>query len=493
MAAPVCRAWREAAAGCSGIRLLYYANKYTANQSFASWLILNSKQLETFILSSSQATDVNSILGPLAKAATAAAAAGSPLPLHTLRVLGHGPNPQLASCLVRELRNLHTLQWSLQGGPKGMASAGTHCRKHLGSMRHATQLRELYLKGEFPCNYGNPDCTAASGAWLPANLERLSWRGPDNILLRGAPRLQHLTRLSALCLSDWSCTGLSSKLPPGLRELSFGGLWTPLEDLDSQQQVLTGLGLLFATPTKLQALGGFTSVRSIATNRSLVEQVPSVPAYIAQLTALTAFRVAYGMYDLRCDTAQPTSIQAVSTTAASMSTLRHLHLDLEGVCLPLPTGLSGFTQLTRLVLKGMAPRSANAAQRLAWVQAVEQLQGLRWLELQGVLLEAGWEWVDGLQQLRVLVVHDGRWISPGADISRWPWVGACSPRALPPRLLLLGVTCCDARVCLPVRRHLQHLLRGSSCDVVVSPDLAEVLNTTKQLAGLPAALQQALA
>jgi hypothetical protein len=121
---------------------------------------------------------------------------------------------------------------------------------------------------------------------------------------------------------------------------------------------------------------------------------------------------------------------------------------------------------------------------------VEQLQGLRWLSVPAVLLEAGWGWLGGLQQLQVLVV-----CCMDPAVSTLTWLEGCSPAAVPPRLQVLGVSGMTAEQAAgwQLRRRLQQELGSSGCEVVVGVDLDEVGDPTQQLAGLPVELQQALA
>jgi hypothetical protein len=75
------------------------------------------------------------------------------------------------------------------------------------------------------------------------------------------------------------------------------------------------------------------------------------------------------------------------------------------------------------------------------------------------------------------------------------WLGECDLQQLPPRLLLLGLTGTAAPQAVPwqVRGRLQQLLSSRGCELVVGVDLDEVCDPVMQLAGLPAALQHALA
>jgi hypothetical protein len=292
--------------------------------------------------------------------------------------------------------------------------------------------------------------------------------------------------MSFLRLSNWGYAGLSSKLPPGLQELELGDRYVPLEEL-GLQRVLTHLALC-PTTAQLEGLSSFSSVRSITIAGQSVDKTPSIHEWVTQLTALTALHVV--SYGLESTATEPT-MGAMSATAASVPSLRHLGLRFFGRGWQ-PTGLAALTQLTRLEFGDNGAAAADAAQRVSWVQALEQLQGLRWLTVAGVMVEAVWGWVGSLQQLRVLVVREWRGMRRGAaGVSSWPWLGACNPRSLPPRLLLLGVSCWYSEEEVGVR--VRRLLRGTECEVVVGADLDEVADPTKQLAGMPEWLQQALA
>jgi hypothetical protein len=124
------------------------------------------------------------------------------------------------------------------------------------------------------------------------------------------------------------------------------------------------------------------------------------------------------------------------------------------------------------------------------------MAGLRWLSVPDVLLVADQAWLRGLEQLRVLVL-----CQQGKD-----WFGklmpavveglaTCSMQVLPPRLLLLGFRRMPFEHDVPrqVWRRLQQRLSSRGCEVVVGVDLHEVFDPVKQLAGVPVALQQALA
>jgi hypothetical protein len=138
-------------------------------------------------------------------------------------------------------------------------------------------------------------------------------------------------------------------------------------------------------------------------------------------------------------------------------------------------------------------------QQGSWVPELGRMEQLRWLSVPGLLLAADQAWLGGLKQLQVLVLT-----SEGSRVGFQPpqvlpqvveGLERCSPHALPPRLLMLGVTGVTAEeaAALHVRRRLQRSLSSNGCEVVVGVDLDEVADPVKQLAGLPVALQQAVA
>jgi hypothetical protein len=134
------------------MRLLHHVGHTLADQSLAAWLAQNSPQLEALTLAGSYVQSNGVILTALADAAAAAQAAGRPLQLHTLRVVG----------LVRGYVYIHTIGRLLAGLPRlrclqlGMCVPceqgspvpevdGVPAIQQLSSLHGATQLQELYL------------------------------------------------------------------------------------------------------------------------------------------------------------------------------------------------------------------------------------------------------------------------------------------------------------------------------------------------------------
>jgi hypothetical protein len=472
----------------------------------AIWLGRNSHSLEAFTLSSSSSTryysaDVHSILEPLAKAATAAAAAGRPLPLHTLRVLGDGPNLALAGQLVAALRNLRTLQLGTKGlvpadpgGNVGLVS------RHLAPLQRATQLEELYLGGLSVVLPGTPYTLwfyEAAALCLPTSLKRLSLMG---LHFEPPPPLQHLTQLTFLQLQAWQCHDLSSKLPPGLQELEVLSTDTDIAALGQQRQLVCGLacvsaeGVIGAEGGVMGRLPGFTNIRTLQLNVHDMSLSPTSTAAVARLPNLCTLRLCASLWRANPGQSVAHIMQGVSTIAAGSSSLRHLHLMPGAALMAAAAGLSQWTGLTRLSVCELGTRMGlqqYISPQYRWTPSLGQLPALRWLSVPHAALQAGWGWLGSLPRLRVLVVHCRA--GPGS-FGGAGWLEGCSPAVLPPCLQVLGICgmiMTPAEAC-QVRR-LQQCLASSGCEVVVGPDLDEVADPMKQLAGLPVALQQALA
>jgi hypothetical protein len=188
-------------------------------------------------------------------------------------------------------------------------------------------------------------------------------------------------------------------------------------------------------------------------------------------------------------------LQPLFSAAQSHQGLRRLRLSLVQLTGD-PRGLSALNQVTRLELTSMG--DSQEQEQRAWVAELGRMAGLRWLSVPDVLLATEQAWLGGLPKLQVLVVHNQSWMMDDTIPQVLPQVVeglvGCSPEALPPRLLLLGFTHMSAEegAAVGVRR-LQQRLASSGCEVVVGVDLDEVGHPMKQLAGLPVALQQALA
>jgi hypothetical protein len=194
------------------------------------------------------------------------------------------------------------------------------------------------------------------------------------------------------------------------------------------------------------------------------------------------------------------------TAAGRLRQLRSLHLGLsKNEYLPLPTGLSALTRLTQLrVTKGGAPwgddddsddydeeeggvafvEGDEREEQRAWGAAIARLTRLRWLSVP-VRFVTG-SVLHRLRRLQVLVMDcEG---AAGRSLGR-------QPLATPPRLQLMCLHSLAEphEVCLQVRRRMQQALGSSGCEVVVGLNLDVVADSALQLAGLPVALQQALA
>jgi hypothetical protein len=510
----VCRQWREAAAaaaaaaaaGRDGIHLLYQAGHEQKDQSFAAWLAGNSQRLEAltittssfdpndpavFVRGSINNSSANMILGALAEAATAAAAAGRPVPLHTLRVLGAGPDLDITGQLLAALPHLRTLQLNLWGGCSGemsMAQYDSALQQHLAPLKETTQLQELYV---FMPRYQAFDISSVPGL-LPGSLRRLGLGAHRP----WPPDLSHMTHLSFLQLEGWSSLlgPISSRLPQGLQELRLHNMGISLADLQEQHRdALAGCPGSALEGHNLSWLPKFSNIQSVTTAGIELGHDPSVRAALQQLVKLSALEV-YTFSD---------RLQPMLSAAQRWQGLRCLHLHMG--CWEGAPRLAALTQLTRLVISSLNSDSTQQQQQQqqqrALVPELGRMAGLRWLSVPGVLLAADPAWLGGLQQLQVLVLSSegGRRAIQFEPPRVLPQVveglEGCSPQALPPRLLLLGFTgvTAEQEVALHVRRRLQRSLGSSGCEVVVGPDLDEVADPVKQLAGLPVALQQALA
>jgi hypothetical protein len=125
---------------------------------------------------------------------------------------------------------------------------------------------------------------------------------------------------------------------------------------------------------------------------------------------------------------------------------------------------------------------------------------LKWLSVPEELLTmVSRPWLGGLQQLQLLMLHG----DPVGDGSKVPDAGsvpatfaALEPgMPLPPKLLLMGWAgrLIESEAAHPLRGWLKQRLGSIGCELVVGVDLDEVCDPVKQLAGVPEALQQALA
>jgi hypothetical protein len=267
------------------------------------------------------------------------------------------------------------------------------------------------------------------------------------------------------------------------------------ESLLGHKQVLTGLNwggfqmgprVSFQHFNNWQDLVSFSNIKTLRLNDRDLTRDACLEA-MAHVEHLSTVRV----FVSGCDSED---MEDVSTAAACLNKLRHLHLDLKRI--PRLPGLPQVTGLTRLTLKEVmfgAPGSAGPS----WAQEVRQLQGLRWLSVPVALLSEGAAWLGGLQQLQVLVLHCDP-VSHGAGRLSgkwWLWVLGCSPQELPAQLQVLCLSGVAAQhvASRRLRRRLRNRLRSRECQVVVGPDLDRLADPTQQLAGLPLGLQQVLA
>lgn len=256
LVASVCRTWRSAAAWCKVTHLLYLAGHPASDQSFALWLGRNSQQLEALTLSSDSHSAADLVLGALAQAAEAAAAAGRPLNLHTLRVLGCSPFLDTVGQLLARLPCLRTLQlaeWErVSRGGAARKKGAEQLQQALASLQTAPQLQELYLRG---LPLGHPTDVAER---LPPGLKRLSWQAHSGY--GRLPDLSHQTQLTFLQLLDWGHWGPTRKVPPSVRELHLCGEQAPPQLLPQQQQVVAGVATLYYTSDDLSRLPALSTV-----------------------------------------------------------------------------------------------------------------------------------------------------------------------------------------------------------------------------------------
>jgi hypothetical protein len=286
----------------------------------------------------------------------------------------------------------------------------------------------------------------------------------------------YLTQLTFLQLRKEPFHGLGSHhLPAGLQQLELWGEEFDLDVVEQHREVLTcwEVGDLQERGSK-ELLARLPHLRALGVD---AEGFSTAGAAVKHLTQLKALELTDCFSD---------DIEQALATAASISSVRRLHLSLWVG--PKAAGLSALTQLTQLRLAYHGGHD-SAQQQQALGEAVGMLAGLQWLSVPAVLLVPGQAWLGGLQQLRVLVLQCST-STDVAYVSSMSWV-----QGLPSRLQVLGVSQVSAKeaAALQLRTRLQRALASRGCEVVVGVDLDEAADPTQQLAGLPVALQQALA
>jgi hypothetical protein len=298
-------------------------------------------------------------------------------------------------------------------------------------------------------------------------------------------------QLSYTCLSQQH-ESFDKKLPPGLQELQLSYLHTPLGELREQLDILTRFDFTPWNEYEVICLGEVLPKEGFLKHvRVGICGETHVDAALRKLTHMSSLVMCASNHG-------PEGMGILKPLVSSPATYSNLcSLRVEVVELQDPCGVGALTQVTRLEV--MSIGTSKEEQQRAWVAEVGRMAGLRWLSVPGVLLVGGTSWVGGLKQLQVLVVSNEDWGSlmfpqpPEVLPQVVEGLEGCSPQALPPRLLLLGLTDMseEQAAALQVRRRLRQALSG--CEVVVGVDLDEVGAPIKQLAGLPEALQQALA
>lgn len=497
LAARVCSAWSLAAAGCSGIRLLYHVGDPYVDCLFASWLTRNSRQLGALTLTFSSdpggpyGPDDDLVLAALTEAATAAQAEGRPLQLHTLRVLQWVVDVRAAGQLLAALPHLRCLQLQLTWPYESPASAGRGdlVRQALAPLQRATCLEELYLTGSLRAHGVSPDL-------LPARLRRLS--SPP--LLGPAFSASHLTQLTFLHLGKgWDELEFHAcQLPPGLQQLELMDAEDMVSEefmgvLEEQQQAVMSLHLGHAPWREAECLQQVSCLPKLTAAKveAAAMGYPAAEAALKQLTKLSALTVSTEAGDF-CKVQQ--GMRAAIAAAASMSSMRRLHLgDYPTVSdeePPQPAALIAPTQLTQLRLSRRP--WTDEEQEPAWSVVLCSADSLRWLSVPSGLLAAGLASLGSLHHLQVLVVCCEREREGAAPTSSMPWVEGCSQEAVPPSLRLFCLKSLAAWEAhrWEVRRRLRQALGSSCCEVVVGSDLDELADPTQQLAGVPQGLHQ---
>jgi hypothetical protein len=304
-----------------------------------------------------------------------------------------------------------------------------------------------------------------------------------------------MTQLTFLHLRSWPARLItSSALPSGLQQLQLGMLLQDgSEVLQQQGELVTG----WSIPRRLegrdeqQLLTSLPNLESLSMTATALCS-PGVPAALKQPSKITALKV-------DCVGGGPQvelqGLQVALTAAASMRNLRRLHLRLH--TLPEHSQSAALTVLTQLKQLRVSVPLLDSSNEQQWRLWAERLGGMSWLQslcVPHVLLSAGQGWLRGLQQLRVLALH---WAGERAapHVRAMPWLEGCRWEALPPQLRVLGIGGVTAEQAAgwQLRRCLQQVVGSSGCEVVVGVDLDDVADPIQQMAGLPVALQQALA
>jgi hypothetical protein len=417
--------------------------------------------------------------------------------------------------LLASLPTLRTLQLELPWGYEAV-----ELQAFKVAVQGATQLQELYLKGPNPvfqdCHTvaaatsdtgsGNPSpkgsttTKVALAELLPSSLRRLSWdmhyeSGP-------MPHVAHLTHLTSLWLRRHKVENLSSRLPPGLQQLQleFQATGTAQEVLEAHSGVVTGfVDSRYETSGGWQQLAAFPRLQAAHVKAEELDSPPANGAALAQLaelSSLTAFVRDFSGYRL------------LLHTAASLRGLRCLTIDIDMLPLPTDKGLGALTGLTRLTLihfdydpeKKEERRYQPWGRCKAWAREISRLSNLKYLSIPGQLVAVREPWLARLKQLRVLMLTGLAWPTGGPERDVLgevvSWLERWYMAVLPAGLRLLGFdtqgTVADA-VAMGLPGRLQRLLGSSGCEVVAGHCVEQLMDPTQQLAGLPEALQQALA
>jgi hypothetical protein len=398
---------------------------------------------------------------------------------------------------LRSLGNLRVLQYPLLSSSGWSVAQQRQLPRF--QLQEATQLEELHLTA--------PGVQTVADI-LPASLKRLSWRASHfDFVGKTWPHgnissVAHLTQLTSLQLGGTSKGLDSSRLPPGLQRLELQHVvCAEPSELLEQQQVLQALvltrgwGFDVALEERLDSfpeqLSQLTSLRTLHMSAAQLAAAVTRSA-LAQLPHLSSLTVESGL----------AAMQTVLEIAASISSLRHLRL--ESYSLRLMPGLVALTRLTRLNL--LTPNRSTEQAVCAVADQLGHLAALQWLTVPAELLvQPGATWLSSLQQLVVLVVYatgHNRPLRFKLVDSCVTWLERCGPQTLPPRLQVVslhsmlgsrGEFTLDKREPRQLRSRVRQTLHGRGCEVVVGVDLNEVGDPVQQLAGLPVALQQALA